>query len=172
MKRGLSAREIALFGMLGTMMYAAKVAMAALPNIEPVSLMVMLLAVCLGWRGLFSVYLYVFLEYALWGIDLWSVCYVYVWLILFIAARGMQRMRSPLGWAILSGGFGLLFGVLCAPVYLLTGGWSTAISWWIAGIPMDLIHGISNFVIALVLFEPLRLWLERLSRWWKRHEKT
>ena len=168
----MSAREIALFGMLGTMMYAAKVAMAALPNIEPVSLLVMLLAVCLGWRGLFSVYLYVFLEYALWGIDLWSACYVYVWLILFVMARGMRRMRSPLGWAILSGSFGLLFGMLCAPVYLLTGGWSAAISWWIAGIPMDLIHGISNFVIALILFEPLRLWLERLNRWWDRHEKT
>ena len=171
MERDLTVREIALFGLLGAMMYAAKVAMAFLPNIEPVSFMVMLLAVCFGWKGLFAVYLYVFLEYALWGIGLWSACYIYVWLILFVLARSVRGMESPLGWALISGVFGLLFGFLCAPVYLVTGGWSAAISWWMAGIPMDLVHGISNFVIALLLFRPLRLWLERLNRWWCRHEK-
>ena len=171
MKSSLTVREIALFGLLGAMMYAAKVAMAFLPNIEPVSLMVVLLAVCLGWKGLFAVYLYVFLEYALWGIGLWSACYIYVWLILFALARSMRRMESPLGWAVILGAFGLLFGFLCAPVYLVTGGWSTAVSWWIAGIPMDLIHGVSNFSLALILFRPLRMLLERLNNWWCRYEK-
>ncbi len=31
--------------------------------------------------------------------------------------------------------FGLLFGMLCAPVYAVTGGWAFAVSWWISGIP-------------------------------------
>lgn len=171
MKKTLSTREIALFGLLGAMIYAAKVAMAFLPNIEPVSLLVILLAVSLGWKGLFSLYLFVFLEYALWGIGLWSICYIYVWLILFVAARALRNMKSALGWALLSGGFGLSFGMLCVPVYFVTGGWSAAVSWWIEGIPMDLIHGVSNFVIALTLFRPLRVWLERLNRWWCRYEK-
>ena len=46
-KTRLALREIALFGMLGAMTFAAKVAMAGLPNIEPVSLMVML-SMCAG----------------------------------------------------------------------------------------------------------------------------
>ena len=57
MKRG-SIREVALFAMLGAMIFAAKMAMAQFPNIEPVSLLVMLLAVCFGWKGLYAVYLY------------------------------------------------------------------------------------------------------------------
>lgn len=158
------ARQAALLGAMGGMLFAAKMAMANLPNIEPVSLLVMLYAVCFGWRGLYAVYLYVFLECFLWGAGLWSVCYLYVWLILFCLARLLRRMEAPSGWAALSGCFGLLFGALCAPVYWAAGGRAFAVSWWISGLPMDLLHGGGNFVVALVLFRPLRRWLSRLSR--------
>ena len=164
MDRRLSTRELALFGILGALMFAAKMAMAQLPNIEPVSLLVMLLAAAYGWRGLYPVYLYVLLEFAVWGFGLWSVCYLYVWLVLFCLARMLRRMASPLLWAALSGCFGLLFGALCALVYWVTGGWAAAVSWWISGLPMDLLHGAGNFVMALVLFAPLRRKLARLNR--------
>ena len=162
MKRG-SVREVALFAILGAMTFAAKMAMSQFPNTEPVSLLVMLLAVCFGWKGLYAVYLYVLLEFAMWGLGLWSVCYLYVWLILFALAWLFRRMESPLGWAVLSGCFGLLFGALCALVYWVTGGWAAAVSWWISGIPMDLVHGVGNFAIALVLFKPLRRWMTVLK---------
>ena len=48
--------------MLGALTFGMKVAMAGLPNIEPVSLMVMLFAVVFGWKALYPVYLYVLLE--------------------------------------------------------------------------------------------------------------
>lgn len=150
------SREAALFGMLGAVMFALKMAMAQLPNIEPVSLSVLLLAVCAGWRGLYAVYVYVLLEILLWGPGLWNVPYLYVWLILFAAARALRRMESVLGWAALSGCFGLLFGALCAPVYWAAGGWAHALSWWMAGIPMDLLHGAGNFALTLALFRPMR----------------
>ena len=155
-RRGLTTAELTLFGLLGAMTFALKMAMAQLPNIEPVSLMVMLAAVCFGWRGLYAVYLYVFLEFAVWGIGLWNINYLYVWLVLFAAARLLRWVESPLVWAALSGCFGLLFGALCALVYWITGGWAFAVSWWVAGIPMDLFHGAGNFVVALALFKPLR----------------
>lgn len=162
MKRGI-VRETALFAMLGAMTFAAKMAMVQFPNIEPVSLLVMLLAVCFDWKGLWAVYLYVLLEFAVWGVGLWAVCYLYVWLILFALARLLRKMEAPLGWAALSGCFGLMFGALCALVYWVTGGWAAAVSWWISGIPADLVHGAGNFVIALVLFKPLRRWLTALK---------
>lgn len=160
----MNARQIALFGLLGAVLFAAKMAMAGLPNIESASLLVMLYAVCFGWRGLWAVCVYVLLEFAVWGAGLWSVCYLYVWPLLFCLARLLRRMESPLGWAALSGCFGLLFGALCAPVYWIAGGWAFAVSWWISGLPFDLLHGAGNFALALVLFHPLRRWLEFLSQ--------
>lgn len=164
--RKSAARQTALFGLLGGALFAAKMAMAGLFNIEPVSLLVMLYAVCFGWQGLYAVYLYVLLEFACWGVGLWSVSYLYVWLILFCLARLLRRMESPFGWAALSGCFGLLFGALFTPVYWVTGGWAFALSWWVSGLPADLAHGIGNFVIALALFNPLRRLAVRLGRWY------
>ena len=48
----LTVREICLFGMLAAVTFGAKWVMAPLPNIEPVSLLVMLFAVTFGWKGL------------------------------------------------------------------------------------------------------------------------
>lgn len=161
-KRGPTLAETALFGILGGMTFAAKLAMAALPNIEPVSLLVMLFAVTFGWKALYPVYVYVLLEFALYGLNLWSVNYLYVWLALALCARLLRKMESPLGWALLSGAFGLLFGLLCAPVYAFVGGPAFAVSWWISGIPYDLLHCAGNFFLALALFAPLRKLLGRL----------
>ena len=62
-----------------------------------------------------------------------------------------------------AGVFGLIFGALCAIPYFFIGGWSTAVSWWVAGIPHDIIHCVSNVVITLVLFPPLRKALSKLK---------
>ena len=151
-----------MFGMLGGLMFAGKVALMTLPNVEPVSLLVMLFAVVFGRKCLYPIYIYVLLEMLLHGLHLWVFNYLYIWTMLAGAAWLLREMRQPLGWALLSGVFGLLFGVLCAPVYLVVGGPMYAVSWWVSGIPFDMIHALSNFVIALVLFVPLRTLLERL----------
>ena len=155
-------REIALFGILGALTFGMKVAMSLLPNIEPVSLLVMLYAVVFGRKALYPIYLYVLLEILFYGIQLWNINYLYVWSLLAIGAWLMRKSKSPLAWALLSGVFGLLFGALCAPVYLFTGGLSFAIAWWVIGVPFDLLHCAGNFVMALVLFVPLRRLLEKL----------
>ena len=102
------------------------------------------------------------LEILFYGLGTWNVMYLYVWPILALAAMGMRSVQNPLAWAILSGSFGLFFGAFCAPVDLVIGGFGFAVSKWISGIPFDIAHGIGNFVIALVLFAPVRKLMERL----------
>ena len=148
--------------MLGALTFGAKVAMSGLANIEPVSLFVMLFAVVFGWKGLYPMYLYVLMEIMLYGINLWNINYLYVWLILALCARAMRRGKNPLWWALLSGTFGMAFGFLCCPVYIFIGGFDYAIRWWLAGIVYDIPHAIGNFLIALILFAPLRKLLRKL----------
>ena len=148
--------------MLGALTFGTKVAMSFLPNIEPVSLIVMVLAVVLGWRCLYPISVYVALEILVYGLGTWNLNYVYVWPILALAAILMKKMQSPLGWAILSATFGLLFGMLCAPVDFLLGDLGFVITKWISGIPYDLLHCAGNFVMALLLFDPLRKLLTKL----------
>lgn len=151
-----------LFGLLGALTFAAKVAMAGLPNIEPVSLFVMLFAVVFGGKCLYPIYIYVALELLFWGLHLWSVNYLYVWAVLALIAWLCRSVEHPLLWAVIAAAFGLFFGLLCAPVYIFSGGLEFAVSWWISGVTFDLAHCAGNFVITLVLFVPLRKLLTKL----------
>lgn len=155
---------MALFGVLGALTFALQVAMGPLPNIEPVSLLVMLFAVIFGWKCLYPIYIFVAMEILFYGLGLWNVYYLYVWLILAVAAMAMRKMEHPLGWAILSGAFGLLFGALCGVVDVFIGGFGYAATKWISGISFDLLHCAGNFVIALLLFRPLRNLMVKLNK--------
>lgn len=155
-------RELALFSVLGALTFAAKYVMSFLPNIEPVSLMVMLFAVVFGKKCLYPVYLYVAMEILFYGLGLWNVNYLYIWAVLALAAYLLRNMQSRLGWALLSGVYGLLFGALCGIADIFIGGIPYAVSKWISGIPFDIMHCAGNFVIALLLFNPLRELTQKL----------
>ncbi len=155
-------RELILFGILGALTFALKLCMAALPNIEPVSLCLMVYGVVFGLKALYPTFVYVTLEILCFGLGLWNVYYLYVWPILVCLAIFLREMKQPLGWALVSAVFGLLFGALCGIVDFFIGGFGYAIAKWASGIPFDIAHCIGNFCIALVLFKPLRELLEKL----------
>ena len=85
-----------------------------------------------------------------------------MWLLLAAVAMLLRRVKNPLLWATVSGFFGLMFGALCAPVDVFIGGMSYAVTKWISGIPFDISHCIGNFVMALILFAPLRKRMEKM----------
>ena len=164
MKPSLRIRlvDLTLFGMLGALTFAAKLVMVGLPNIEPSSLMVMLFAVIFGRKAVYPIYVYVTLEILYFGINTWTICYLYIWLILAIGAWVLRKSREPLAWAMLSGVFGLCFGALCGIVDIFIGGFAYALAKWTSGLLFDIYHCVGNFVIALLLFMPLRNLLEKL----------
>ena len=157
----ISVREMVLFSILGAMTFSAKYVMSFLPNVEPSSLMIMLFAVVFGKKWVYPTYLYVAMEILFYGINLWSINYLYIWAILAMAAYSLRNMRSALGWAMVSGIFGLFFGVLCGIVDVFIGGFQYAVTKRISGIPFDISHCVGNFFIALVMFNPLRKLLEQ-----------
>lgn len=158
----LNIREMVLYGVLGALTFALKMCMAFLPNIEPVSLCIMVYATVFGLRALYPTYIYVMLEIMYWGLGTWNVNYLYIWAILAVTACLLRKAEHPLVWALVSGVFGLAFGALCAPVDVVIGGLSYAVTKWISGIPFDIAHCAGNFAMALLLFQPMRKLLEKL----------
>lgn len=167
MKGKLNTRRMVVLSLLGAVLVGLQVAMAALPNIEAVSLLVMVYTVVFGGGVAYIIAVFVILEMLIWGVSTWVVNYLYVWAILALFSWLLRRMESPVGWALLSGAFGLSFGALCALVYLPVGGIAMFASTWVVGIPFDILHCAGNFVIALLLFRPCKGVLEQL---WNRME--
>ena len=72
----LTVRQVILFGILGALTFALKLGMAALPNIEPVSLLIMVFATVFGLKALYPVYIYVAMEVLYFGLGTWNICYL------------------------------------------------------------------------------------------------
>ncbi len=158
------SRQVVLCALLAAIMTALQAAMSPLPNIEPVSLLVLVYALVFGRDVFYVIYTFALLQGLLYGFNLWWVTYLYIWslwalAVLFIGRRGKEH--GPLLWAVASGTFGLSFGALDALPYLV-GGPMAAFSRWAAGIPFDLLHCAGNFVLALVLERPLCQLLTKL----------
>ena len=152
----ITLREIVLYGLLGGLMTASQVAMAALPNIHIVGVLVLLCAQLFGLRALYPVYVFVVLEILIFGMGLWAINYLYVWAILVLIGVVLKKAHAGrFAWAAAAGVFGMLFGALCAIPHYFLGGWSMAFAYWISGIPYDLIHGVANFSLTLILLPPL-----------------
>ena len=147
--------EIVSMGMMTAILFAAQVLMGFLPNIEIVSLLIVLYAIVYGKKVFFIIYTFVLLEGLFYGFGLWWINYTYVWTILAIIALIFRKNTSSLFWSIVTGFYGLFYGALCAIIYFFIGGPSMAVSYWISGLPFDLTHCIGNFVVCIALFNPL-----------------
>ena len=112
----------------------------------------------------YTLAVFVLLEGLLYGFGLWWFSYLYIWAILAVAAWLFRKMESRLGWGLLCGFYGLLFGTLTAIPVLILSGPAATLAYIISGIPFDLIHGVSNFLLAFLLLPTLRRILARLTR--------
>ena len=143
-------------------MFASKIVMASLPNIHIIAFLIVLTSMFFSWQALYSVAIYVLLEGLFFGFGLWWVSYLYAWPLLVPVVVLLRKNESPLFWAIVTGLHGLLFGALCALPYIFIGGFPMAFSYWLNGIPFDLLHCAGNFAVTLLLLRPMRALMQKL----------
>ncbi len=162
-KNKLTTKDIALMGVMLATIEAAKLAMSYLPNIELVTLLVILYTLFFGKRIYYVLAAFVLIEGCLYGFGIWWVMYLYVWPLLAFLTNCFKKQQSVWFWSIFSGAYGLFYGALCSIPYIVTSGIYGAFAWWVAGIPFDIVHCISNFILCMVLFVPLRKALTALQ---------
>lgn len=167
--RILTIKDIALIGVMIATLEVGKTAMNFLPNIEIVTLFIILYTLFFGKKTIYAIVCFVLLEGCIHGFGLWWIMYLYVWPLLSLFTWLMRKHASAVNYAFLSGVFGLLFGAFCSLPYLFIGGPKTALSWWVAGIPFDIVHCISNFLLCLVLFKPLHAVLKKIKTKYYEH---
>ena len=149
-------RELILYGLLGALLFGVQVALAALPNIELVSTLIIVYTLVLGLKALYPVCVFVTAEILLYGLGLWTVDYLYIWAILVFAVHFLNRFHPhKYLWAAVSAAYGLFFGALCALPTLLIAGPVAAFAYWISGLPFDFLHFAGNAVLSLLLISPL-----------------
>lgn len=153
----LTIKEIAVFGMLGAVMYASKMIMELLPNVHLLGVFTIAFTVVYGKKALYPIYTYVFLNGILCGFAAWWIPYLYVWTVLWGAVmllpKKMPNKVRPIVYMAVCAAHGFLFGALYAPAQALLYGFSfeKTVAWIIAGFPFDFIHGVSNFFCGILI---------------------
>ncbi len=166
----LTVREVAVFAMLGALMYASKVLMELLPNVHLLGVFTIALTLVYRWKALYPIYVYVLLCGLFAGFAAWWVPYLYLWTLLWGAAmllpRKLPPKAQPLVYMLLCAAHGFLFGTLYAPAQALLYGLSfrATLAWIVAGLPWDFVHGVSNFFCG-ALIVPLVKVLRRAEAW-------
>ncbi len=156
------------FAVYGALMAGAQIVMSPLPNIEPVTVMLMCCTLAYGRKALYPCYVFVLLEGLVYGFGFWFVNYLYVWAGLVLVTLLLRKSASYVLLTAAAAGYGLIFGALCAIPYFFIGGWGMGVSYWISGIPFDLLHCAGNAAMSALLLKPLTILLRRLDGRWQR----
>lgn len=152
-----TTRELAVFAMLGAVMYASKIIMELAPNIHLLGVFTIAYTVVYRKKALYPIYTYVLLNGIFSGFAAWWVPYLYLWTILWGAVmllpQNMPKKIRPIVYMVVCAAHGFLFGTLYAPAQAILFGMSFQgmIAWIIAGLPWDFIHGVSNFFCGLLI---------------------
>ena len=155
-----TTRELVVFAMLGSVMYASKLIMEFAPNIHLIGVFTIAFTVVYRKKALYPLYIYVLMTGILNGFATWWIPYLYLWTVLWGAVMllpanmpGKLKKLQPLVYMLVCAAHGFLYGTLYAPAQALLYGLSfqKMIAWIIAGLPFDCIHGISNFFCGILI---------------------
>ena len=169
-RRLFSVMDVAEMGMMLALIEAGKRALDFLPNIEVVTLLFIVFTLSYGLKTIAVAVGFTFLETAFYGFNNWVIMYLYMWPALIVLVYLTRKHAGLWFYSILSGLYGLFFGLLCSIPYLVVGGPTLAFTWWIAGIPYDIVHCVGNFAICLVLYRPLTFAMRRIQVMFDAHK--
>lgn len=154
---------MAVFAMLGALMYASKMIMEVAPNVHLLGVFTIAFTVVYRKKALYPIYTYVLLNGIFCGFATWWIPYLYLWAVLWGATmllpkRIPEKLR-PLVYMLLCAAHGFLFGTLYAPAQALLYGLSfqKMVAWIISGLPWDFVHGVSNFFCGILIVPIIKI---------------
>ena len=162
-----AAKNAALLGLMTALLTTGKMVLSFIPNVEIVSFMILVFCVYFGKKTFLSVVAFVLIEGLLYGFNVYWFGYLYTWPLLCLLGCLVRKRASMFSLTVLSTLFGLFYGFLFSFVYIFMGsphpGIGFALTWWMSGIPYDIIHGIGNCAAMLCLYVPVSRVLDRVG---------
>ncbi|MBQ7386830.1 MAG: hypothetical protein IJW03_01550 [Clostridia bacterium] len=170
-KQKFDVRAIALVGICAATIECGKLALAAIPNFEVVTLLTALYGYTFGWVGVLSAVVFVCIEPLIYGINTWVILYFIYWPLVAFVFMMLGHAKVKNRW-ILTGiavALTVFFGVLSAliEVGLFSGSFDNFFYrfsvYYARGIVFYIIQIVTNAVLFPTLFPYLARKLEGLG---------
>lgn len=153
-------QRIAIDGMLCAVAIVGRIALTVLPNVQPVTAILILMAAYIGaWDAVLSAVVIVLVTNLYMGMGIWSIFQVVAWgaitLISYFLFRRKQNQWLMLGWAVLAGFiYGAVISTMSCRTLYAGGGAGTYLAYWLSGLLYDGYHAVGNAVFIWFL-QPL-----------------
>lgn len=152
----MKIKNLVADALLAAVIIVLKEALAFLPNIEVVTLLLMIIAMTFDISdGLLIAVVYVIAETIIYGFGIHTVPYILIWLlIVWITWKLRKKINSYLKAAFLSMIFGLLFDLpFSIPFFML--GINAGVAYLLNGVVFSLVHALGNFILMVLLYDAL-----------------
>ena len=152
----MKIRNLVIDALLAATIIVLKEALTFLPNIEVVTLLIMIITMTFNLSdALLITLVYVITETILYGFGIHTIPYIFVWfLIVFITYVLRKSINNYIKASILSFMFGLLFDLpFSIPFFILSV--NTGISYLLNGAVCSVVHALGNFILMVLLYDVL-----------------
>ena len=172
-KRSLWTKDIVLTALVAALLSAGKQALAAIPNVEVVTLLIMLYAACLKPQIAFvATGIFIVIECFRWGIHTWVLAYVIHWnfvaFMTFLLAR-VFKIKNRFIYLAFTIIVTIAFGVLTTAIdaFFAVARVNTSFGYafsviYMRGIYFYIVHVVGNAAFNIVLFAPMRTFIDKL----------
>ena len=157
--------------MMAATIECAKLALAAIPNVEAVSLLIALYSYVFGFIGVLSALVFVCIEPLVWGMGTWVISYFIYWpalaLVFFLLGKIGFKNRYLITFTVTLMTF--LFGILTSfvDIGLFSGSFDNFFYrfgiYYARGVVFYVVHIASNTIIFITLFPPLLKLLNKIK---------
>ena len=168
----LNIRDIAVFAMLGALMFAGKKIMEFLPNVHPLTFLTVAYTAVYRRRAIYPVIVYLVLETFISGGISWLVPYYYIFplchIVTLCVPSTLSNVKKQICYTAICTFFGIAFGTLYAPWQAIMWGlsFSKTLTWIAVGFPYDVIHAAGNFALSFAIL-PIVKGLEKAKKAYK-----
>ncbi len=160
----LKIKEIAIFAMLGALMFVSKFLMEIIPNVHLLGTFIVAFTLTYRAKALLPIGAYIFVNGLLEGFSpfgwlpevyLWPI----LWGVIMLLPQNMPEKVKPFVYMTVSALHGLLYGVMYVPAYILFSGMElhTVFAWVLTGLPFDCIHAVGNFVLGILILPIVKI---------------
>ncbi len=168
----LATTYIVRVAFMSALLTALKFALSFVPNVEVVTLLILVYGACFGLAyALPATLIFCAVEVAIYGVGSWVLLYFVYWpLLALFASLFLKGGRLPLAmvFAVLGS---VLFGVLsaccdtlfCVTYFVGDQGAKYWVAYYLRGVVFDIIHVVSNFAVVLFLYRPLTMVCKKLA---------
>lgn len=153
----MEARRMSLIAMLSSLSFVGRMMFTFLPNVQPMTVIILIVAMYLGtYDGWLVAIISILISNLYLGMGVWTLAQIASFSVLILIVHICKKINLSIRYyPIVSLFMGFTYGFVISLVQAPFFGWVSFFPYWISGLSYDLNHAVGNYLFFIILHPPL-----------------